>query len=258
MSSKSIKNNGNMSSKSINNNINRMFVCRHSERIDEASKSEYQLWLESIDTMTNTTRPINDIKKDPIITPRGKLFAQTLGLTLSRITELQDVTCMIYCSRLKRCIQTAYEVAKILNLPVYVSTGLSQTAKAIEELDNKNGFQFMPIEEIKETYNEVQWFCCDQSYDQNGVKLLADGVFTDCPQVPWQDWSSPLKYIAQNNKISIVVAHRETIRKLVGSKVATPYCCMGIFDYDSNPKNNTRKNEFRYIETRTREGQVIR
>jgi broad specificity phosphatase PhoE len=244
-------------SKSINNNTNRMFVCRHSERIDEASKIDYQLWLESIDTMTNTTRPINDIKKDPIITSQGILFAQTLGLTLSRITELQDVTC-IYCSRLKRCIQTAYEVAKILNLPVYVSTGLSQTAKAIEELDNKNGFQFMPIEEIKETYNEVQWFCCDQSYDQNGVKL-SDGVLTDCPQVPWQGWLSPLKYIAQNNKISIVVAHRETIRKLVGEKLTTPYCCMGIFDYDSNPKITTRKNdEFNYIETRTREGQVIR
>ena len=228
-----------------------------SSTVDEASKIDYQLWLESIDTMTNTTRPINDIKKDPIITSQGILFAQTLGLTLSRITELQDVTC-IYCSRLKRCIQTAYEVAKILNLPVYVSTGLSQTAKAIEELDNKNGFQFMPIEEIKETYNEVQWFCCDQSYDQNGVKL-SDGVLTDCPQVPWQGWLSPLKYIAQNNKISIVVAHRETIRKLVGEKLTTPYCCMGIFDYDSNPKITTRKNdEFNYIETRTREGQVIR
>lgn len=42
---------------------NRIYVCRHSERIDEANKDDYKAWLESIDTLTNTTRPLNDIKK---------------------------------------------------------------------------------------------------------------------------------------------------------------------------------------------------
>lgn len=70
------------------------------------------------------------------------LYAQTLGTTLSTIKELQGTISCIYCSRLQRCIQTAYEVAKILNVPIFISTGLAQTAKAIEQLDVKIVFNF--------------------------------------------------------------------------------------------------------------------
>jgi hypothetical protein len=66
--------------------------------------------------------------------------------------------------------------------------------------------------------------------------------------------------ILKNNRISLVVAHRETIRKLVGSKISTPYCCMGIYDYCDNPNkvSNSTGTKFQFVETRTREGIVIR
>jgi broad specificity phosphatase PhoE len=243
-----------------------MYICRHSERIDEADEEVYLAWKESIDCQNDTRRPKKDIKKDPVITEQGVLYAQTLGSTLSTVVELQSTVSCIYCSRLHRCVQTAYEVAKVLNLPVYVSTGLSQTAKAIETLDSKEGFQFLSIEEIRELYKDVQWSCCDESHDTNGAKLSANAIITS-PQVPWKDWLSPLKYIAKNNKISIVVAHRETIRKLVGTKVATPYCCFGIYDfYDKlqskiasrSSSSSSTKLGFHIRETKTRDGQVIR
>ena len=248
----------------------RMYICRHSERIDEASKCDYEAWKESIDALENTRRPKKDIKKDPIITEQGSHFAQTLGSTLSNIGELQGTVSCIYCSRLQRCVQTAYEVAKVLNLPtVYISTGLSQTAKAIEQLDSKEGFQFLSIEEIRDLYKDIQWYCCDESYDLDGVKLLANTV-VNSPQVPWRDWLSPLKYIAKNNTVSIVVAHQQTIRKLVGAKISTPYCCFGIFDFIDKPRSkniassssssslsSTSKLGFTHTQTKTREGQHI-
>lgn len=141
-----------------------------------------------------------------------------------------------------------------MNVPIFISTGLAQTAKAIEQLDSKDCFQFLSLPEIRELYNEVEWYCCDESYDKDGIKLT--DTIPCYPQVPWKDWLSPLNYIAANNKVSIIVAHRETIRKIVGSKIETPYCCYGVYDYKS--KNHTHKKVLEFIETRTREGQVIK
>lgn len=114
-------------------------------------------------------------------------------------------------------------------------------------------------------YNEVEWYCCDESYDKDGIKTnnntddgikLTDTTIACHPQVPWKDWLSPLNYIAADNNFSIIVAHRETIKKIVGSKIDTPYCCYGVYDYKS--KNYTNKKVLEFIETRTREGQVIK
>jgi len=256
-----------------NSSSSRLFICRHSERIDEADESLYNEWLQQVDSLIDCKRPKKSIKRDPILTEQGIRFAQILGQSLSRITEIRNVTC-IYCSRLHRCVQTAYEIAKILNLPVYVSIGLSQTAKAIETIDIKNSdsFQFLSLQEIRESYSDVIWNCCDESYDKNGEKII-DNVNNNGPQIPWNEWKSALKYLAQNNTTTIIVAHRETIRKLGGKNLKTPYCCYGIFDWyeetatklsggsiitKSTTSSNTKpKKGFKLRDTRSREGQKI-
>ena len=83
----------------------RLFICRHSERIDEADESTYNTWLEEVDSSIHCKRPKKSIKKDPILTEQGIQWAQLLGQTLSRNSEVRRITC-IYCSRLHRCIQT--------------------------------------------------------------------------------------------------------------------------------------------------------
>ena len=96
-----------------NSPSSRLFVCRHSERIDEADERLYNAWLEQVDSSIDCKRPKRSIKRDPILTTKGVGLAQLLGNTLSRIPEIRNVT-HIYCSRLHRCVQTGIIITTII------------------------------------------------------------------------------------------------------------------------------------------------
>lgn len=64
----------------------------------------------------------------------------------------------------------------------------------------------------------VDFICCDNAEHAEDY-------------IPNQNWRDALKSICTKdpNILNIVVAHRETIRKLAEKKVNTPYCCVAIF-----------------------------
>lgn len=194
-------------------------IVRHSERLDEVSPEE---WLDSLKN-NNSWRDKYSIENDTPITANGATIAADAAKTVKSIIETRlrntestkDLKIRIYSSRLMRCVQTANQIAQELNLPIHVSTGLALTAVAVGR--RKTTFEFQTLEELSELCPDVELHCSD-SEDVN---------FPVCKT----DWLNAIEDIINRDEVNIIVAHRETIRNLIGERMKLPYCCIGMFLY---------------------------
>ena len=70
----------------------------------------------------------------------------------------------IYTSRLRRCVETAYQLALLSHLPLYVCTGLALTAIAVER--RKGTFEFHSMQEIRRFCPGVRVVSCDNDGEE--------------------------------------------------------------------------------------------
>ena len=230
----------------------RMLVVRHSERIDEV---DLQKWFSLVESENETRRRSKrDHSNDPILTENGQHLASRAGISLKRMLATyfvqvptpQTPPTAIFCSRLTRCVETAYRLAIELRLPIIVSKGLALTAKAVEEREGGSHlFGFLNLEEIRMFCPQVNVFSSDAE-DFSGPTVNVTFPCTPHPHVmsiditPQHHWREALITIARRHPFSIVVAHRETIRNLAGSTpVPVPYCCMAMFKYKETEEQTT-------------------
>mmetsp|Transcript_2569 Transcript_2569/g.2540 ORF Transcript_2569/g.2540 Transcript_2569/m.2540 type:complete len:238 (+) Transcript_2569:55-768(+) len=200
----------------------KLIIVRHGERIDEINPME---WLNYCKTNYNERSiEFNSRLDDPHLTNDGLIQAQEVAESI--LHELQGIDIpYIYCSKLIRAVQTAYYIALRLSKPIVVSKGFALTAAAVGNAGNS--FNFLSIDEIR-------GFCPD-------IEII-DGDVEESYLIPSDNWHYPLKHVINNHSVSLVVAHRETIRNLARERLKTPYCCYGIFDIPVDDENNPQLN----------------
>lgn len=121
------------------------------------------------------------IYEDPPITVRGISIAEEAGKSLRQLisdkmwesfSSLQFPVIRVYASRLLRCVQTAYAVAKQLQVDtIYISAGLALTAAAVERLVRvENGFDHLNMDEICSICHDMVVFDCDHGVVYNNKK----------------------------------------------------------------------------------------
>lgn len=224
-----------------------LFIVRHSERFDETDKEGFKVHLENESSKSN--RHIKFVDGDSPITPNGEQIAVSAGKTLylligHHLTKKpkKKVVIRIFSSKLLRCVQTAYHIAKVLHIPtVYLSKGLALTASCVERSErNDEPFHFISVSELQSTYcRDITLEDCD---DCNHVY-----------HIPSHHWLQAIGRITQLSKnddeendallvVNIVVAHRETIRNFGITRRQRrrrlPYCCiapMKVTTLKSNP-----------------------
>ncbi len=199
-----------------------LIIVRHSERIDEVDAN---YWCKKVREIAPLTwRDTNSILNDPPITGNGVALANTAASSIKQFISAKDATSevRVYTSKLIRSVQTAYQIALQLHVPLYVCTGLALTAAAVGEANGL--FQFVTVEEIKDLCPGVEIICCDDSALDH--------------HVPATHWLSAITAIANRDHTNIIVAHRETIRNLCTYRVKTPYCCIALVNY--NPSEEVR------------------
>jgi broad specificity phosphatase PhoE len=209
--------------------VRRLVVLRHSERIDEV---DLPLWIQMVNEefKRNNNRNIDDFESDPLITENGKYIASDAGQTL--VTDIFsndnfENLRFIYCSKLRRCIETAYEVSKVfaskgLNIPILVSRGLALTAAAVNR--KPSTFEFCDIEDIRQFCPGVEIIDCDNE----GTDYF----------IPSDNWLVAITHIVNRNEFSFVVAHRETVRNIAGLYQKLPYCCIANFSCENINENS--------------------
>lgn len=215
-----------------------LLIIRHSERIDEVN---LPYWFKLVNQEDGIRRrEKDDHSNDPILTDNGHRIAEIAGATLKRmLTSQPKPVVAVYCSRLRRCVETAYHIALELQLPIIVSRGLTLTAKAVEERrGGSDQFGFLDLEEIRSFCPAVDVFSADAGDYSGQLCPLTVARETCSPSleldiIPAASWYEALASIARRNSFAIVVAHRESIRNIAGSMKA-PYCCMAMFGFESN------------------------
>lgn len=223
-----------------------LWIVRHSERLDEVDSSSFKIHVNN--ESQKTSRHIKFISGDTPITPTGALIAQEGGKFLSRyfgqaIDRRKILTTTpivrIFASRLLRCVQTAYEIAKTLNVSViYLSKGIALTALAVQDSEERGKpFHFLSIDELKASYcPDIHFEDCDVAthpyYIPTNDWLQAFGRVNQLPILMTQDTGlsfASSRSSSETNEpyvINIVVAHRETIRNFLDERRRLPYCCI--------------------------------
>jgi broad specificity phosphatase PhoE len=194
-------------------------IVRHSERLDEVAPEE---WIQSVKN-NNSFRDKYSLENDTPITAAGVDMAADAAKTVRDLLihsfggseALPNLNIRIYSSRLMRCVQTAHQIARELDRPVHISCGLSLTAVAVGR--RKNTFQFQRMDELQELCPGTELHCSDDDHSLYRVSK--------------SHWARAISSIVSRNEINIIVAHRETIRNLLGERFRLPYCCIGVFSW---------------------------
>lgn len=195
-------------------------IVRHSERLDEVDEIGWKRSLRN----NSSLRCKYSLQNDPPITQNGVALAADAGRTIKELIQYikekrhPETKVRIYSSKLLRCVQTAYQIALEVNEPVHLAAGLAYTAIALSRLRDKSKFEFLSINEMKRHCPDVEFVCCDHP--------------TSALHVSTSSWDSAISSIVKRNEINIIVAHRETIRNLIGERFKLPYCSIGIFRLD--------------------------
>jgi broad specificity phosphatase PhoE len=191
-----------------------VLIVRHSERIDEVDKDSWKIAVEQYDGNRNK----GDFSKDPCLTSNGITIAAGMAITTKKwLTANKWVLGRVYCSKLRRCIETASMLVKELNVPLYVSYGLALTSKSVEE--RNGGFEFFSIEDLTDLYPGIEFVDCDEVAPDSDA------------WVPRLNWFEALHHLAERHEHCVIVAHSETVKNLLGpSKV--PYCSLSKFTYE--------------------------
>ncbi|KAJ1457562.1 histidine phosphatase superfamily [Pelagophyceae sp. CCMP2097] len=167
------------------------WMLRHGERIDETDAG--QAWKEA------TPR---ERRFDPPLTANGKQQARSAAGVLTGHGFRR-----IFSSPLQRCLETAFEVAQLLDLPVTVLPGLGE--------------------------------CCAAAGRRKGLDglLSREDMRRVCPRIDVFGDSAPKTFeaacawLAQSTGAVLAVSHREGICALSGEPLRLPYCAIGHFRF---------------------------
>ena len=170
--------------KACDKSWNTLYVIRHSERVDEANVN---WWLRHVKN-GKYSRPNLAVFGDPPITENGIQIAKEMSISMKRhlevthsITPTNASTTLrcIYSSRLIRSVQTAYELAKVMNVPLVISSKFSRTAGFIKQYDTEDGaptgcygYQYTSLRDIRKYCKDVMVYSDDG--DINEVDCYAD------------------------------------------------------------------------------------
>lgn len=159
-----------------------LYVIRHGERLDEIDPLS---WVQQVDEMYSkarrnsvTLRSKHCAFADAPLTPNGVTMAQDMAISFKKKLDDDGVVASelkcIYSSRLLRAVQTAYEVARVLELPLVISAHLSCTAQAVTSYHNEKvhacehgakhgweGFEFLSMSELASHCPGVQLYSHD-------------------------------------------------------------------------------------------------
>jgi hypothetical protein len=192
--------------------MKRVIIIRHGERIDE---TDPDLWMKYCRENYDSKSAEFDYRmNDPYLTEEGCQQAQEVAESLFKEIPSDELTEIpfIYCSKLVRSVQTAYHIALKLSKPIVLSKGFAMTAAAVEMIGDE--FEFLPLSKLQEL--------CP------GVEFI-DGDVEIAHSIPSQSWIHPIHHVVGNHQVSLIVAHRESIRNLAKCRLRTPYCCYGVF-----------------------------
>lgn len=259
--------------------VNTIFIVRHSERIDESKVAgEKAAWKTFVENDTST-RNKRDLQADPVLTRGGIAIAletaKSIAIILERMilkegskiqtTAAADLpnsthdststTCAsliecIYTSRLRRCVETAYPIALELNVPLVVCTGLALTALAVER--RKGLFEFHSMEDIRNFCPGVDVISCDSDVNRRHQETLccscsrsSSSKYDDTSGgtacvFPTDSWFNALTNIAVRHPVTVIVAHRESIRNLASDVGLPGYGHTAVFHHTLNETRNKR------------------
>ncbi len=158
------------------------------------------------------------------------------------ITANNTLKIRLYSSRLQRCIQTAYVIARKCNIKtIYIATGLALTAQAVEEIGGDK-FDFLSFQEIGNLCHDMKIIDCDNGRVYYGPSFMGTteevrverSEHTICSN----QWLYAFRDIIHHpvedemNTYKVVVIHRETIRNLLPfyDRCRLPYCAIGYCD----------------------------
>jgi len=272
-----------------------IYIIRHSERLDEVDEIAYRAW---VDAQSETSTRCDDkycLSSDPPITERGRVIACEMADTVARFFPAQARVTesggggegiegkesdekatqeglsssplpVLYCSKMQRAVETAYPLALRLGVPLHVSSGLAQTAAAVEKRErSKRPFKFLSMAEISALAPGVEIIDYDEVEDAQEAALAAAVAAVAAPPPPSaasggsalltkeerrraqekldKRWLRCIKDIMRNHMSEqeqvLIVAHRETTRSLLErtsgrrpERLPTPYCCIANFSID--------------------------
>lgn len=235
-------------------NINNLIVVRHGERADEVSNEWEMYCRKNVPTESFYSR-----KNDPVLTWDGKVQAREVSKKIICEVEGKKIE-KIFASKLLRAVQTAYEIALELSVPIVVSKGFALTAAAVAK--KGDDFEFLSLDVLKTYCHGVTLIDGDLSDNQDISKTTNDKFTGDnssfnaenmdkseCNQtilpelIPSKSWNESISYVAEKYPFSIVVAHRELIRNLACQYIRLPYCCYAYFNYATKPMVTDNDND---------------
>lgn len=257
-----------------------LILVRHSERLDEADETAWKALLSGRSGGKGTaaasfrSHRSKSFASDPPITDgSGVRYAMEAAETLSRMIRerLGDAASskdggasdarsergfdrvVVFSSRMVRAVQTAYHIARALDAPVHLNSGLATIINSVQRM--KGGFEFASDEELSYLCTKHGSASATRSKGSSAsnharsapakAKAKASAAVATSPTfvdadssesewaLPADSWRGALRRIAQlsieRRALCVVVAHRETIRKLAGRHLVTPYCCIAFF-----------------------------
>lgn len=208
-----------------------LIVVRHSERLDEVDKAAWREYLRAEESRGCRAH----CRSDPIISPTtGVVYASEAASTLKAMPECNQPV-KLYASKLRRAAQTAAVIARELGVPVHLSAGLAQIVPDVKKA--KGNFEFADIAELEMLCGGVTFIDCD---DRSSPEFLHAG-----------NWRRATAKILLNSvgTVPIIVGHRETIRKLAGKHMDTPYCCIGLFEFSLPSEETENRKETKFTES---------
>lgn len=183
----------------------KVYLLRHSERLDDTEKER---WNQMVDDMAaRSDRERRFIFKDcPITRPNGVAIAEQAAQTIESMVLTAD-PCIyapiqaIFCSKMRRCVETAYPLAMRMQLPIYISKGLAL----------KSDFEFTPTAELRALCPGVDVLDCD------GPDSLVP--------VPGTNYRDAISFLASAFPMSVVVGHKEIIMNLSETRYVRLHIC---------------------------------
>ena len=209
-----------------------VFIVRHGERLDEAEEA---LWRSEVASDTSG-RDKHHLAHDPPLTESGTLMAADAVSALQRLAPGQRFTA-VYCSHMRRCIQTAIPFALAYKVPILLSKELSLSAIGVyKAFVAKGHYDYCSLEEIRAFSPSEVIFQELPSYEHHITTTSRSSAHKKPP-----DWRQTVYRIAAEHDSALIVAHRESIREfLSGTKVKIPYCAVSKFETSSAVPDSLR------------------
>eukprot|EP01031_Cornospumella_fuschlensis_P038779 gene38779-47155_t len=255
-------------------------VVRHSERIDETDKEGWKAYY--TDLFDQVPCPVSRSKKcfanDPPMTEKGVIYATQAGQLVWKIIGNAQaharsksppgrIQLRVYCSKMKRCVQTAVTMVRTIkenaalaeNIGVDPSSsgkvGLSSVIQAVAKA--RGAFEFMTPDELQHICEGMTYVDCDVRHTPYTLPCdhYVHTIQTILERPPLPLPVPSVANVASGDTapvmtLHILVAHRETIRGLVGFNgglphpsplptpiIPAPYCCVGV--YEARRDNNS-------------------